>query len=43
MINMSKFATEHSETMLADINDQDFINLSKIERLEIRLISREAH
>ena len=43
MINMSKFATEHSETMLADINDQDFINLSKIERLEIRLILREAH
>ena len=43
MINMSKFATEHSETMLADINDKDFINLSKIERLEIRLISREAH
>ena len=42
MINMSRFATEYSKTMPVDSSDKDFINLSNIEGLEIRILSREA-
>lgn len=42
MINMSRFATEYSKTMPVDSNDKDFINLSNIEGLKIRILSREA-
>lgn len=42
MINMSRFATEYSKTMPVDSNDGDFINLSTIEGLKIKILSREA-
>ena len=42
MINMSRFATEYSKTMPVDSSNKDFINLSNIEGLEIRILSREA-